>query len=94
VTHPRIYAPPTPTAQAVDQIAAWLEAPNLVLLAETGRHWQHLRTLVEAGQIAGAQVHDARIATLCLQHDVEALWTADRDFTRFPALAVRNPLVR
>lgn len=31
VTHPRIYAPPTPVAAAVDQVEAWLEAPSVVL---------------------------------------------------------------
>jgi uncharacterized protein len=37
-THPRIYDPPTPLALALDQIDAWLEAPSLVLLAETDSH--------------------------------------------------------
>jgi uncharacterized protein len=49
--------------------------------------------LLTAGKIAGAQVHDARIATLCLQHGVRELWSADRDFSRYPALKVVNPLV-
>lgn len=41
----------------------------------------------------GAMVHDGRIAALCLHHGVSELWTADRDFSRFATLAVRNPLV-
>jgi predicted nucleic acid-binding protein len=49
--------------------------------------------LLEAGRVAGPQVHDARIAALCLAHDVELLWTADRDFSRFKDLAVINPLI-
>ena len=93
VTHPRIYSPPTPLAIALDQVTAWLESPSLVLLAETGEHWNHLRPLLETGRVVGPQVHDARIAALCLQHGVKELWTADRDFTRFPSLNVRNPLV-
>ena len=91
-THPRIYDPPTPLAAALDQVAAWLESPSVVLLGESHDHWTHLRDLLEAGRIAGAQVHDARIAALCLAHGVSELWSADRDFGRFPALAVRNPL--
>jgi predicted nucleic acid-binding protein len=43
--------------------------------------------------VTGPLVQDARIAALCLQHGVRELWTADRDFSRFPALGVRNPLV-
>ena len=40
-----------------------------------------------------ATLHDARVAALCRLHGVRELWTADRDFGRFPGLAVRNPLV-
>jgi toxin-antitoxin system PIN domain toxin len=93
VTHPRIYRPPTPLDVATDQVAAWLEAPNLALLTESQGYWRRLRETIEKGKIAGAQVHDARVAALCLQHGVRELWTADRDFGRFPALTVRNPLL-
>lgn len=93
VTHPRIYAPPTPLDLALDQIDAWLESPSLVLLAESEHHWPELRTLINAARLAGPLVHDARIAALCMQHGVRTLWSADRDFGRFPRLAVVNPLV-
>jgi toxin-antitoxin system PIN domain toxin len=93
VTHPQIYAPPTPLASAVDQVEAWLEAPTLVLLSESGDYWHELRATIEAGRVVGPQVHDARIAALCLQHGVRELWSADRDFGRFPVLKTTNPLV-
>jgi toxin-antitoxin system PIN domain toxin len=93
VTHPRIYDPPTPLGPAIDQIEAWLESPSLVLLSESEGHWQQLKSLVETGRVSGPQVHDARVAALCLQHGVTELWTADRDFGRFPELKHRNPLV-
>lgn len=93
VTHPRIYSPPTPIEQALDQVDAWMESPALVLLAESGEHWPQLRTLIASSRISGPQVHDARIAALCLQHGVRELWSADRDFSRFPRLVVTNPLV-
>ena len=92
-THPRIYKPPTPAAKALDQIEAWLESPSLVLLAESGAHWAQLKTLLQRAKTSGAAVHDARIAALCLQHGVKELWSADRDFSRYPALKVVNPLV-
>jgi toxin-antitoxin system PIN domain toxin len=91
-THPRIWDPPTPTEAALDQVEAWLESPSLVLLAEGPEHWNELRGQIEAGRISGPRVHDARIAALCLAHGVRELWTADRDFGRFPSLATRNPL--
>ncbi len=93
VTHPRVFNPPTPLPAAVDQIEAWLEAPALALVSETEPHWLQLKTLVLEGRVAGPKVHDARIAALCLQHGVTELWSADRDFGRFPALTVTNPLI-
>ena len=93
VTHPRIYAPPTPLEVALDQVEAWLEAPSLVLLAESEGYWPELRSALQAGRVTGAQVHDARVAALCRLHGIQELWSADRDFGRFPELAVRNPLI-
>lgn len=93
VTHPRIFRPPTPLARAAEQVEAWAGSPSLTFLAETGRYWRTLYDLLAAGRVAGPQVHDARVAALCLHHGVRELWTADRDFGRFPRLATRNPLV-
>lgn len=93
VTHPRIFSPPTRLAAAIDQVGAWFESPSLVLVAESDAHWRTLRETLANGKITGAQVHDARIAALCLQHGVKELWSADRDFGRFPDLTVVNPLV-
>ncbi len=94
VTHVRIFRTPTPLAAACDQVEAWLESPTVMLLSEDRQaHWPALRPLLVAGKIAGPRVHDARVAALCLAHGVSELLTADRDFSRFPTLAVRNPLV-
>jgi predicted nucleic acid-binding protein len=93
VTHPRIFDPPTPLAQAIDQVGAWLESPSVVLLTESDTHWPELKQLLIAGQIIGPRVHDARVAALCRQHGVRELWSADRDFSRFTDLTVVNPLI-
>jgi len=93
VTHPRIYTPPTPAPKALDQVDAWLESPSLRLLAEAEEHWPVLRGLVGRAKIVGPKVHDARIAALCRGHGVRELWSADRDFSRFPELRVVNPLI-
>ena len=93
VTHPRIYKTPTPLAGALDQVDAWLGSPSVTLLAESADHWSTLEPLLLASRVSGPQVHDARIAALCLQHGVRELWTADRDFGRFAPLRSVNPLV-
>ncbi len=93
VTHPRIFNPATPLSKAVDQITAWLESPVVTTLAESPGYWDRLRGQLGAASLTGPRIHDARIAALCLHHGVRELWSADRDFGRFPQLAVRNPLV-
>jgi toxin-antitoxin system PIN domain toxin len=92
-THPRIYDPPTPIGAALAQVEAWLGSSSLVLLTEGPGFWPALRHLVADSRVRGPQLHDARIAALCLHHGVRELWTADRDFGRFPSLPVRNPLI-
>ena len=92
-THRRIYNPPSTSARAIDQVAAWLESPSLVLLGEGDGYFAELRAVVESGRAGGPMIHDARIAALCRHHRVAELWSADRDFGRFKGLKVRNPLV-
>lgn len=93
VTNPRVFRQPTPAVLALDQIDDWVAGPRARVLHESRRHLTTIRELVGAGRVVGGVVHDARIAAICLDHGVREILTADRDFTRFPSLAVRNPLV-
>ena len=93
VTRPRVFQPPTSLEGAIDQVEIWMTSPSLVLLGEGGTHWSELGSLLRSSRVVGSQVHDARVAALCLSHGVRELWTADRDFSRFAGLVVRNPLV-
>ena len=93
VTGRRHYDPPSTVDEALDQVDVWLEAPGLTLLGETATTWLVLRGLLREAKLTGPRVHDARIAAICLAHGVRELWTADRDYGRFPKLRTRNPLV-
>lgn len=93
VTDPRIYTEPTPLEAALRQVSIWDEIPSLRFLSEGGRHLERLSDISLTGRIHGAMIHDARIAAICIEHGVSELWTADRDFGRFPTLKTRNPLV-
>jgi uncharacterized protein len=92
VTHPRIYSPPSTLSQAIDQVEAWMEAPNLLFLSESANYWLILKGDLNSGLIVGPKVHDARVAAICRQHGVSELWSADRDFGRFGQLSTHNPL--
>jgi uncharacterized protein len=93
VTNPRVFRQPTPVNKAVRQVRAWLGAPAVVILNESDGYLDVLASLLETSGVAGAKVHDARIAALCLSHGVAEIWTADRDFSRFPSVVTRNPLI-
>ena len=93
VTRANLFLEPTPVQVALDQVERLLACDNLRVLPEDGEHWQVLRSLLEPGKVSGAAVHDARIAACCIRHGVSELWTADRDFGRYPALRTRNPLI-
>ena len=93
VTNPRLFKIPTPMAKAWSFLDVLGESPVLRLLSETPEHYATLRSLLEKSKTVGPKVHDARIAALCLEHGAEALLSSDRDFSRFPALRVINPLV-
>ena len=93
VTHPKRYLPPSTPAQAIYQIKLWMGSKPLTLIGETQTHWSVLQPMLNASDVKGPLVHDARIAAICMQHGVREFWTADRDFSRFPALKCHNPLV-
>ncbi len=94
VTHPRILAPPTPLEAALRQVDYWLESPGLKMLGEGSRsYWDTLQLLVRNGNVLGPKIHDARVASIALHNRCSALYTADRDFNRFPQVNVVNPLV-
>lgn len=93
VTHPKIFKQPSTPAEAIAAITAWSESHMLHFLHETPLYWNVLTALIEKGQIKGPMVHDARIAAICIDNGASELLSADRDFSRFPSLSIRNPLL-
>ncbi len=93
VTHPRIFKTPTPVAIALSQVRDLATLPQISFLAESEGYLARLDTVALPAKSRGGMIHDARIAALCLHHGIAELLSADRDFSRFPALRTRNPLV-
>lgn len=93
VTNPKIYRPASSIDECLSEIENWRTCPTFRWIAEGSTHWKTLEKLVREGRVTGGLVHDARIAAVCIQNGVETLWSVDRDFSRFPALRVANPLV-
>lgn len=89
----RLRHSPATLDEAFDFVERLTSSDSCVALAEPVDYLPTLRDLATGGRATGPLVFDARIAATCLTHGVRELWTADRDFGRFPALRTRNPLV-
>lgn len=92
ITNPKVYPVPTPMGVAIDAVQSFIEV-GARLLGESTAHLEILDRLVMTGRVTGPKVHDARVAAICIGQGVSELWTADRDFSRFPDLRTRNPLL-
>ena len=90
-THPRIFHPPLSLDRALRSIENLLRSPTLLLLSETSRHAEVMARVVGGAGTTGNLVHDAHIATLCLEHGVREILTGDRDFARFEELTTVDP---
>jgi len=75
-------------AQIVDE---WLNLPNVRMLVPGDDHWPLLRRMIVEGRASGPLVTDAQMAALTIANG-GVLYTADRDFARFPGLRWENPL--
>lgn len=93
VTRAGIWQTPSTPEQAVDQMAAWRESPSLRILSDTEDTLDVLFEHAIGSRISGGMIHDARISACCQSHGISELWTVDRDFSRFPFLKTKNPLV-
>ena len=93
VTLPKLWKKPSTPEEAIEQIQAWRESPSLRILCDTPGVLDKLAEFAVNGTVRGALIHDAKIAACCLVRGVGELWTVDRDFSRFPALKTRNPLI-
>jgi toxin-antitoxin system PIN domain toxin len=92
VTRRGLYDPPTPGALAIHQVEAWMASPTLGLLADSDADWPRFSAFADGVRTSGLRIYDARIAAICLTNGVHELWSADRDFSRFPGVRVVNPL--
>lgn len=91
VTHPKVFAKPSPLSEALAFTAQLRDQPNAVAIAPGPRHWDIFQRLCLAHAVRGNLVPDAYLAALAIESGCEWV-TTDRDFTRFEGLRVRNPV--
>ena len=72
-------------------VSAWLSAPAVSILEPGERYWEIFSDLLLSAQVSGPLVTDAALAALAIEHGT-AICTADRDFTRFAGVSLKNPV--
>jgi predicted nucleic acid-binding protein len=80
VTHRKVFAEPTPIADAIAYLDALLQRPGVAILA-TQDEWPALKRLCLELDLRENEIPDAWIAASVLQRH-ETLATFDRDFVR------------
>jgi toxin-antitoxin system PIN domain toxin len=91
VTHPRVFAPPSPLEDALAFVEGLRGRPACVSVAPGPRHWQLFASLCRRVGAKGNLVPDAYLAALAIESGSEWI-TTDRGFARFPGLRWRHPL--
>jgi toxin-antitoxin system PIN domain toxin len=85
VTHPSVFAPPTPMPVALAAWDAWTGRPAAERLPDTSRSDTRFAELCRDLGAAGNAVYDLHLAALALVHDRE-LASLDAGFARIPGL--------
>jgi len=92
ITNRRLAGLRLTVAQATEIVEAWLEQPNVRIIVPGDNHWPRLKRAIVEGQASGPLVSDAELVALTVEYG-GVLYTADRDFARFPGLQWVNPLI-
>ena len=91
-THPKIFQNPMPVADALGRVEDWLTLPHVQIIHPPQNHFQTWSAqLIQLGS-AGNLTTDAHLAALAIERGL-VLHTTDADFSRFPGLKWKNPLV-
>jgi len=91
VTHPRVFADPTPLDAALTFADEIRSSPAVVRVEPGERHWDIFSRLALGAEVRGNLVPDAYLAATAMEHG--ATWvTADRGFARFTGLRWTHPL--
>lgn len=91
ITNRKLPGSRLPVEQAAEIVEEWLAQPNVRILAPGDEHWSMLKRTMIEGRASGPLVSDAELVALTVEYG-GVLYTADRDFARFPGLRWKNPL--
>jgi len=91
LTHPRVFANPTPLNEALRFVEGLRGRPNCVEIATGPRHWEIFAELCRETGASGNEVPDAYLAALAIESGSEWI-TTDAGLARYRGLRFRHPL--
>lgn len=91
-TNARVFEYPLSLEDAVARVQSWVGQPCVRIIQPTSRHWELFSSLLVESKACGNLVTDAHLAALSIEHGCE-FFSTDSDFSRFPKLKWKNPLI-
>ncbi len=91
-TNPRLGAAAVPVDSARQVVETWLALPIVRILTPPVDHFAKVMALVTQAMGSGSLISDAALASYAIENRA-VLHTNDADFSRFPGLNWRNPLL-
>lgn len=92
-THASVFERPLEPAVARANLGGLLGRAHVRCPGESTGFWSVYQDTVGGDVVRGNLVTDSHIAALMRQHGVGVIWTADRDFRRFPGINARDPYI-
>ncbi len=92
LTHPKVFNPPTPLAEALRFTASVLAHPRVAAIRPGTGQWRIFAQLCETSYATGNRIPDAFHAALAVEHGCEWV-TLDRGYAAYPGLKYLNLLV-
>jgi len=90
VTHPKVFAAPTPLELALATVSAWRQRLDFRSLPDTPAVWETFATLCRRRHAQGNAVYDLHLAALAMAHGA-VLVSSDPGFAQLDGLAWRAP---
>jgi hypothetical protein len=91
-SNPRLGAAAVPVDRARQVVETWLALPIVRVLTPPADHFSKVMALVVQAMGSGPLISDAVLASYAIENRA-VLHTNDADFSRFPGLNWRNPLL-
>jgi toxin-antitoxin system PIN domain toxin len=83
---------PMGPVEALEHVHSWIERPQIQVLVPGPRHLEILTEIMHISGASGRLTTDAHLAALAIETQSE-LHSNDADFSRFPGLRWKNPMV-